>query len=64
MTVSLSEYNKISLYFSDKTGKHCEFVQDSVTMFLKVEGRIYTTQRNNSLSVEEIIKIFDRKIES
>ena len=64
MNRSFAEYNKISTHFSEKTGKHCEFVQDAVTMFLKVETKLFKSQRNDNLSIEEVITIFNRKLES
>ena len=35
------QYREIASYFRNKTNKHCEFIQDNVTMFLKIDSYLY-----------------------
>ena len=58
-------YSLISKHFSDLTDKHCEFIQDRVTMFLKVDQDVFKlslerdSQGKETLSVEEKISKFE-----
>lgn len=45
MTIHISQYSIISNYFTSKLGVHCSFVQDKVTMFLTVDGKVYKIKR-------------------
>jgi len=57
------QYLEIASYFRNKTNKHCEFIQDKVTMFLKIDGYLYKLPiEKDDLSSEEKIKRFEKII--
>jgi len=45
MKLEPASYSIIVKHFTDKTGLHCEFVQDLKTLILKVDGVIYKAPR-------------------
>jgi len=62
--MTINDYKEISKYFTEKTGKHCEFVRDKVTLFLKVNGKVYKHPRRSSCedlsyTREDVIDIFN-----
>ena len=62
------QYREIASYFRNKTNKHCEFIQDKVTMFLKIDGYLYKlpiekdSDKKDYLSFEDKIKRFEKII--
>jgi len=62
--MKIPEYRIVSDYFSKKTNKHCEFVHDLSTLFLKIDGEVYTHRRkaNGMYKPEEVIEIFNSQI--
>ena len=63
---ALYNYRKIAEYFSEKTGKHCEFVQDKETMFLKIDGKLFKKERlikgDKEMNVKKIIGVFEKNL--
>ena len=45
MKLELSDYQIITKHFCDKTGLHCEFIQDLKTLFLKIDGKLFKAYR-------------------
>lgn len=45
MKLELPDYRTINNHFVEKTGLHCEFVQDSKTLFLKIDGNLFRVNR-------------------
>ncbi len=62
--MTINQYKIVSDYFENKTKMHCEFVHDLSTLFLKINGKLYTHRRkmNGSYTPEEVIEIFNKII--
>ncbi len=61
----ISRYRTVSQHFADKTGLHCEFMHDIATLFLRIDKKIYKSDRkeDGDYTAEEVIRIFENIIE-
>lgn len=73
MQLQLPDYQTITQHFCNKTGVHCEFVQDLKTLFLKVDGNLIRINRFDkevekttptSELVESYISLLEAEVES